>query len=349
MSASTVLNPEPQGDAQSQPAAGGSLPSGVKINAMASHCEKCGALLGGKSTSICKKCGWYAVAGVYVDIDRSWEADPDERPAATQSGKIPGWAWVVIGSVVTVILASGAARAFTADGSVARSAISGVQFLVGVVAFLTAQIVGFKILMRQDSTAALLDILLKPFKVSAMLFRDLPRRTWIVNMGISGAVAALAAVLIIGSVPYQVLWSWSVDYRSQQHLEDALAQEMNPGKLPDKEKQDKQRKTISGIIIGYELNDGGTLRSILVARESNGKLLYAGGVTPTGDSALLFELRENLMAIPATRSVIPMPFNSNWVLPKYTCQISYGQEQENKSLTEIRWEGDVRAMRLPGE
>jgi hypothetical protein len=349
MSAPTLVTPEPAGNSCPQPGAGASLPDGVKINPLTNHCEKCHSPLGDKSTSICKRCGWYAVAGVYVDIDRSWEGEPENDGAAPTEGQLPRWAVVAIASVVAIILESAAVRGLTADGSVVRSAVSGIQFLLGVLAFLAAQIVGFVILMRQDSTAAVLDILLKPFKVSAMLFRGLPRRAWIVNMGISGTIAALAAVLIIGSVPYHVLWSWSVDYRSQQHLRDALAQELDPNSLPEGKQEDKQRKSISGIIIGYELNDKGNLRVVLIARESNGKLIYAGGVEPMGDSALLFELRENLMAIPSTRPVIPMTFNSNWVLPKYTCQISYGKEQENKKLTELRWEGDVRAMKLPGE
>jgi hypothetical protein len=309
-------------------------------------CEKCRTPLGGKSTSICKQCGWYAVAGTFVAIDRAWEREPDDSRAARPDG-IPRWGWMVIATAVTIILASGAARAFTPDAGGLRSTISGVQLVLGLLAFLAAQTVGFVILMRNDSTAAVLDILLKPFTVSAMLFHDLPRRAWLVNLGINGAVAALAAVAIIGSVPYHLLWSWRVDYVSQQGLRDALAQEMNAAQLPEKAEPEKKRQTIVCVIIGYELSDRGTLSTILVARGSNGKLIYTGGVTPSGDSALLFELRENLRAIPAARPVLPMTFNSNWVLPKYTCKISYLHEQENLKLTDLRWEGDVRELAPP--
>jgi hypothetical protein len=52
------------------------------------------------------------------------------------------------------------------------------------------------------------------------------------------------------------------------------------------------------------------------------------------------------MAAASTGPVIPMTFDSNWVLPKYMCQISYGMEQENKKLTELRWEGNVRELSL---
>jgi hypothetical protein len=342
MSASTLSDR----DSLDNETSAGVLPEGVKITPRGDRCDKCHAPLGGKSSSICKKCGWYALVGRYVDIDRSWESEPDDNAAAARGEQLPRWAWVAIAFSIAIIIESAAVRGLTADGSVVRSTVSGVQFLLGVLAFLGAQLVGFVILMRTDATAAVLDVLLKPFKVSAMLFRDLPRRAWVVYLGIGGTIAALAAVLIIGSIPYHVLWSWHVNYLSQQQLQDAVGREMNPAGLSDRQDEDKDRTKIGGVIIGYSLNDNGTLRFIHVAREVGGKLKYAGAVLPEGEAALLFELRENLMAIPAAQPIIPLPFDSNWVLPMYTCQISYGMEQENKKLVDVRWEGDVQKMRL---
>jgi hypothetical protein len=311
-------------------------------------CEKCAAPLGGRSTSICKRCGWYAIARTYVEIDASWENEPRETSSVHNEG-LPRWAWFAVASVVAVILESTAVHCATPDGSFARAAWSGAQFLLGLVAFFGAQLIGFVILMRQDATAAILDIVLKPLKVSAMLFRELPKRAWIVIGGISGLTATLAAVAIIGSVPYHALWSWTVDYRSQQQLVDAVAQQMAPGSDKKADDEEKNRKSISCVIVGYELNENGTLRSVLVAREIGGHLQYAGGVAPTGEAAQLFELRERLMAEQSSGPILPMTFDSNWVLPKFTCEISYGTEQENKKLTDLRWEGDVRELRMPGE
>jgi hypothetical protein len=299
---------------------------------------------------ICPRCGWYPIAGTFIDIDRSWE--PDDSAAAKADdpySQIPRWAWLAMATALAVVVESTIVRIVTPDGSFARSAWSGVQFLLGVAAFLTCQLVGFIVLMRQDSTVTVLDVLLKPFQISGALFRNLPRRFWAVNLGISGLVAALAAVAIIGSVPYHVLWSWNVDYRSSQHLEDALAQEMAPAAAKAVEDKDKNRKTISCLIVGYELSDAGNVRVVLVAREVNGKLRYAGGVAPTGDPAQLFELREKLVEARRTTPVIRMDFNANWVNPIYSCLISYSFEQENKKLTDMRWEGDVRELRLPGK
>jgi hypothetical protein len=250
----------------------------------------------------------------------------------------------MIATVIAVIVESIVVRIATADGSFARSAWSGGQFVLGLVGFFGCQIVGFVLLMKRDSTATLLDVILKPFRVSALLFRELPRRLWIVNAGISGLVATLAAVVIIGSVPYHVLWSWHVDYRSSQALKDALALETAPDAERKQKDDEARRKEIACLIIGYELNDKGNLSTVLLARESGGRLRYVGSVVPTGDPALLFEIRENLLAAHRQVPIIPMTFDSNWVTPIYTCRISYGSEQENKNLTDIRWEGDVRTI-----
>jgi hypothetical protein len=319
--------------------------TGLPPNTLRAQCEKCMAPLAAGRASVCPRCGWYAVAGTFIDIDRAWEGeDESDEQAAQNNPQLPRWAWLAIASVVAVILESAVVRVATPDGSFVRSAWSGIQFLIGVLAFLTCQVVGFIVLMRKDSTITVLDVLLKPFKISGALFRDLPRRFWAVNAGISGLAAAFAAVAIIGSVPYHALWSWHVDYVSLQNLENALPQ--GGAAAGDAAKEDRKRKEISVLIIGYELTEAGNIRVVLVAREVNGKLRYTGGVTPTGESALLFELRENLLAAERTTPIIPMTFDSNWVEPKYACQISYATEQENKNLTDIRWEGGVRELRL---
>jgi hypothetical protein len=349
VSAATVADNEPSRSSAAVAAPPAVAPPATdRPTSAAPTCEKCRAPLGGGSTSICRKCGWYSVAKVYVELDRTWEQDAEAKPAK-RDDRLPWWAWVAIASVIAVIIESALVRGLTPDGSQLRTTWSGIQFLGGIAAFLAAQVVGFVILMRNDATAALLDVLLKPFKVSAMLFRELPKRFWIVDAGICGLVAALSAVVIIGSVPYHVLWSWNVDYNSTQHLTDALSQEMGAKGVAIEAPPESDRTVIDAVIIGYELSDAGNIRVVLVARESYGKLMYAGGVEPTGDPAQLFELRENLMAIPSRGPVIPMTFNSNWVLPKYTCQISYAFEQDNKKLTDIRWEGEVRGLRMPGE
>jgi len=175
---------------------------------------------GRRRCAVCRHCGWYAAVGSFIEIDRAWEGEQEfaDQPAGLALAQLPGWAWVAIASAVAVIVQSVVVRCVTPDGSSLRSAWSGAQFLLGVVAFLGCQLAGFVILMREDSTAAVLDVILKPFKIAEVLFRGLPKRFWIVNSGISGLIAALAAVVIIGSVPYHILWSWGVDYRSGQGL-----------------------------------------------------------------------------------------------------------------------------------
>jgi hypothetical protein len=248
------------------------------------RCERCFAPLGGGGASVCKKCGWYAVAGTYVDIDQTWEGEP--APARAEDGNLPRWAWTLIASALAIVVTSIVVRLATPPGQF-RMMWSGWQFLLGLAGFFGCQLIGFVLLMREDSTAAIFDVLLKPFKVSAALFRGLPRRLWIVNCGISGLVAVLSAVAIIGSVPYHVLWTWNVDYTSTQGLQDAigLAEAAGGPKGAAIAEKAPQRKITQCVIIGYELSDAGNVRTVLVARVDSGKLRYVGGLTPSGDAA----------------------------------------------------------------
>jgi hypothetical protein len=318
------------------------LPGGVKVYSKEPRCEKCLAPLGASAAPVCRNCGWYAAAGTFIEIDRTWEGHEDA--ADSDPGKLPRWAWLMMASVLAVFVESTAVRLITPDGSVARAAWSGTQFVTGWIAFLGCQLAGFWVMMRDDSTVAVLDVILKPFKVSGILFRGLPKRFWIVNSGVCGLAAVLAAVCIIGSVPYHVLWSWTVVYRSSSHLEDALSRQGGGGEAVQQEEELK-RTTIDGLIIGYQLNEDGNLGSVLVAREDNGRLRYVGGIPPTGESAQLFELREQLLAATQNTPVMPMEFTANWVAAKYSCEISYVAEQDNGILTDVRWEGDVRELR----
>ena len=297
--------------------------------------------MGGGRTSVCKKCGWYSIAGTFVDIDRAWEGEAE--PARAEDGRLPRWAWVLIASVLVVIVESIAVRVAAPTGRF-RMMWSGSQFVLGLAGFFFCQIMGFIILMREDASAVFIEILIKPFKVSAALFRGLPRRLWIVNAGISGLVATLAAVAIIGSVPWHVLWSWQVDYVSTQAIEDAIGVAEGGGGGAAIAEKPPMRKKIVCVIIGYELSDTGNVRTVLVARVDAGKLRYVGGLTPSGDPAMLFELRENLMAVERHEPIIPMTFDSNWVQPVYSCEVSYASEQENRNLTGLEWEGDVRRL-----
>lgn len=306
------------------------------------RCEKCLAPLSGGVVSACNNCGWYAAAGSYVEIDRVMEGAVVARDA--KSGKMPLWAWLAIAAAVAVIVQSIVVRAVTPDDSELRTTWSGFQFFLGLLGFFACQAVGFVTLMRNDSTAAILDVLLKPLKVSEILFRQLPRRAGVVIMGITGLVAAFAAVVVIGSVPYHLLWSWNVDYRSTQHLEAALAR--SSPQAPEKIVKEKiERKKIDCLIIGYELSGQGNISTVLLARDQAGKLAFVGGVMPSGEPAQMFELREYLISSPVSKPVVSVPFNSNWVAPKYICTISYASEQDNKKLTDLRWEGGLTKMR----
>jgi hypothetical protein len=204
------------------------------------------------------------------------------------------------------------------------------------------------VLLRNDATVGLLDAVLRPLAVIDALLRQLPRTFWVVNTGLVGAAAVVAAIGIIGNVPYHTLWNWQWQsaHLPHQQLENAVDRELHPHKLPQPMPDNSPRKMVNCVIIGYGLTNDGQLRNVLLARSVSGRLAYVGGVTPSESPAFRRELLARLADLSAPKPVIPVHFDANWVQPKLSCRISYGFEQENRKLTDIRWEGKVRPLDL---
>ena len=79
------------------------------------------------TVTICRRCGWYASLGQFVEIDQDWEAyhDDPEPPAAKPAPShleiwanlLPQWAWVIIGTMAAVVVGSILVRIVTPHGS----------------------------------------------------------------------------------------------------------------------------------------------------------------------------------------------------------------------------------------
>ena len=78
------------------------------------RCEKCEAPMKSDAVTICRRCGWYASLGQFVEVDQDWEAydDEAEQPAEARQPShvevwlnlLPRWAWIVIATVAAVVV-----------------------------------------------------------------------------------------------------------------------------------------------------------------------------------------------------------------------------------------------------
>ncbi len=54
-------------------------------------CEKCGTPIDAHEALVCRKCGWYASIGSFVEIDQSWECDAKVAAPVEEPLRMPAW------------------------------------------------------------------------------------------------------------------------------------------------------------------------------------------------------------------------------------------------------------------
>ncbi|TWU23776.1 hypothetical protein [Bythopirellula polymerisocia] len=331
-------------------------------------CEKCDSLINSNDSLVCRKCGWYASIGSFVEIDQSWEAssDPDAdqilASEESESFRMPEWAWVMIGCVTVVIAESIAARYLTEAGSIARTRWSLVQLLIGGIAAAICHFVAFILLIRDDSEVALLDVLLRPLRPWALRVHELPDRQWICHTAISGIVAVLMSVLVIGGIPYERLWDWGFGKPVNQDLMGAIAEQAQKGNgkdqsleeaveelggsqnLSDDEGKNKkaakkptERKEDDCVIIGYRANEAGIVYLLVLAGENFGHLQHVGQVVPQLPIRELKALGDQLSTYKTFDPFVRLQMdNVIWVEPKIACRVSYARKGKKGGLFDTK-------------
>lgn len=337
------------------------------------RCDKCDAPLASGVVSICRRCGWYASLGAFLEVDANWEAATEqeqtsaaEKPQLSHIGvwlaMIPRWAWVIIASVVLVIIESVVARFATADGSEIQTMWSLGQITFGLLAVAGCHIFNFLVLAADDAEIGLLDLLLKPLKLWIRAVHNLPTRLWMVDAAACGIVAAVMSVLVIGGIPYERFWDWGFKEPPKQDLMGAV---MNRVKQLDSGEGDGDlQKSISDfagdknlepndkpkpappkpklhsdcVILGYHLNSDGLVSTLLLGTANKGQLVYAGSVRPKLSDDESRELTKMLESIQSGKPFIKVQLDATWVEAKYTCRVNYAKRTKDGRLQDIEWD-----------
>jgi hypothetical protein len=340
------------------------------------RCEKCDAPLVAMQSSVCRKCGWYASLGMFVEIDQRWEqvTDPaagqqqETRPApshlAVWAKLLPRWAWFVIACVLLVIIESIVARFTTPETGTLRTTWSLTQLTIGFLTFVCCHFVNFMILVSDDASFALLDVILKPIKVWSRVIKELPRRLTLFTAGVCGLTAVVMSFLVIGAIPYERLWDWGIEPPPKQNLVDAVAQRAQKIKSEEKSLEDalneltnpieeegdkaKPRLEADCVIIGYRVSDDQSLHTVLVATEYYGRLVYAGRVAPHSktDGDDLLRMLENFRS---KRPFINLEMKAIWVVPKIACRISYTEQLRGGRFEDPRLERVLNVINFGGD
>lgn len=347
------------------------------------RCEKCDAPIKSDVVAICHNCGWYASLGTFVEIDSEWESDPEEADELARQPEIshlqvwlnllPRWAWVLVASVAAVVFESVVARLVTPEGSYVRMVWSLTQLGVGTLVFIGFHVFNFLTLAAHDADMGVLDLVLKPIKTWLRTFSGLPARLWIVNSAACSLTAAVMALVVIGGIPYYVLWDWGFKQPPKQDLMGAVMSQIQ--KVEDKGGADsvedavkdfagsqdaqsptpkpppaapKLRERADCVILGYRKGGGeNQISMLLLATARGGKLVYGGYVTPELDEEEMARLAAELDEIKTSRPFLPLQTTAIWVEPKYTCRVTFGKRTKTGRLTNVKWDQLLGTLRMP--
>jgi hypothetical protein len=329
------------------------------------HCEKCEAPLKSDVVTICRKCGWYASLGTFVEVDPNWETEDEtasEVAPAPQKSHLrvwielmPKWSWVIIGTALGVIVESVVVRLVTPAGSSIRTIWSLSQLFGGVLVFISCHIFNFMVLAAEDADFGVMDLLLKPLKLWIRAVRELPKRLWVSNTAASSIVAALMAVLVIGGIPYERFWDWGFDAPVKQELMAAVmdrAKQVAANEADSLEEAigdfagtadgliapEKPRQKADCVILGYQLDKDDRLSSLVLGTTHLGRLVHAGTVDLEMSSRERSELLRMLSSIRTSKPLLPIESDRTyWVKPQYTCRVTYTQKDRGK-LSEIEFD-----------
>jgi len=212
------------------------------------------------------------------------------------------------------------------------------------------------LVMKNEADIKLMDYILRPIKSWAMIFRDLPKRSWACYCGISGLTAVIMAILVIGGIPYERLLDWNVKEKAKFNLMGAIMEQAQNNAAEDEKSleeaigdfagqaglDDEKKKKASAkprlkedcIIVGYMANQSGEIRTLLLAAEHFAKLKYAGNVRASDlPPDELQSLTAKLAAIKTRKPFVKKSIDgATWVKPKYLCRISYRRRGKQGGL-----------------
>lgn len=341
-------------------------------------CEKCGTPIPAKDAIACRKCGWYASVGIYVEIDNDWEAATDptlaieaEDPDKPKEG-IPSWGWILGGCIVAVVVESLLVSLLAPSVGSLRTVWSLSQLFLGFVSFIVCHTIAFVILMKNEAEVKFLDYILRPIHTWSMIFRDLPQRGYVCYVGLSGLVAVAMAMLVIGGIPYERLLDWNIQKKAkfnlmgavmeqaqnlakedEKSLEEAIGDFAGKAELDEEEKKkqrDENRPKEDCVIIGYMANQAGEIQTLFLAAEHFAKLAYAGSVRATDlPEEQRLQLAQDLAEITSHRPFVRLSIDGAvWVKPKYLCRVSYRRRGKQGGLYGAKIEDMLGEVQLGG-
>lgn len=105
-----------------------------------------------------------------------------------------------------------------------------------------------------------------------------------------------------------------------------------PGERSDAWQKIKRVQVVLCLVLGYEVDEAGDFRSLIIATDFDGTLQCVGKVGSGIDETARRALRRLLAAHPAAAPLIPTDFDGQWVAPGLYCRVSFLERTASGSL-----------------
>lgn len=277
----------------------------------AALCPRCGQkLISPMSLGLCPGCGYCKS----LEEGKDKVAPPPEAKPQRLSMLglvefwmlltwVPLWAWTVLAGVVLIVLQTVYARRMFAEDTLLLDWWGSIQFGIGIVALIGAHVWALFQLAPEDGRVGPFDLLALSFRIWGKVIEYLPTTGAQLALAILGGVGAVAALFLCG-VPFSGLDKPSEGYITRElraaldNLKrperDALVSQASkdlssrpkppPNSAP--EQRDDRRPTEKVAVVGYRVNEDGSVVEVALATVRDGVVRYAGVVRVKADEVL---------------------------------------------------------------
>jgi hypothetical protein len=238
--------------------------------------------------------------------------------------------------------------------------------MLGAIVFACCHVFNFLFAIADDADTGALDIILRPLKLWLKAIANMPQRLWVTALAAASLTALAMSLLVIGGLPYERLWDWGfkkpanksligavmsqvdkVEGKGADNLEDAVkdfADSQNLEPTEDKPLPPKPRLHSDCVIVGYRLDAQGKLQLLVLGTAHRNKLVYACSISPQLSNEESAGLLQMLSDTRSHQSYLPVKMSATWVVPKYSCRVSYEKQEPTGRLSNPRWEEFLGAI-----
>ncbi|WP_425399715.1 hypothetical protein [Aeoliella sp.] len=345
-------------------------------------CSKCEAPMP-DDQMVCRSCGWYPSLGITVEVDADWErvaspeagpAPPKRNPMEEFCAAIPSWTWPLVGTNLLILAATIAGRFLLPATSVVFEFWGVWQLVAGLALVVVLHVVCFVMTASSDTSIGLFDILVSPLKAWFKTCQRLPERKWLVIGATNGVMLSLTAALVVGHINWDRLWDWNIKAHTKTSLVEAIASAAGNGPVEgdledsiedftgkagqvsdanaggakkNTQPVNIERQNADCLIVGFELNDLEQLDKLYLAHEVNGRLYYAGNLTPSLEPEESAKLKAGLMRSITGTPLVKTGHVATWVKPRFPVRVSYTVKSTDGKLREMQIEELLPEISLP--